>query len=60
VVRDGNGLSNDEYDELLKSLYHQDIERHNQEVKTGLAKALFKLLEVVLPNDETGNRWGTW
>jgi len=58
AVRDGNGLSNDEYDELLKSLYHQDIERHNQEVKTGLAKALFKLLEVVLPNDETGEQVG--
>jgi len=58
AVTENNGLSNHEYDELLKALYHQDIERHNQEVKAGLAKYLFKLLEVILPHDTTGEQVG--
>eukprot|EP00588_Corethron_pennatum_P013312 CAMPEP_0194271996 /NCGR_PEP_ID=MMETSP0169-20130528/5664_1 /TAXON_ID=218684 /ORGANISM="Corethron pennatum, Strain L29A3" /LENGTH=553 /DNA_ID=CAMNT_0039014529 /DNA_START=368 /DNA_END=2029 /DNA_ORIENTATION=- len=58
AVGENHGLSNEEYDELLKALNHQDMERHNHAVKSGLAKALYRLLDVILPNDDTGEQVG--
>lgn len=58
AVSENHGLSNDEYDDLLKSLYHQDQERHNIAIKAGLGKKIYKLLYVVLPNDDTGEQVG--
>mmetsp|Transcript_28230 Transcript_28230/g.64582 ORF Transcript_28230/g.64582 Transcript_28230/m.64582 type:complete len:510 (-) Transcript_28230:422-1951(-) len=52
------GLSEEEYDEILKALHHKDQETHNLEVRSGLAKYLYKLLDIVLPRDKSGEQVG--
>uniref|UniRef100_A0A7S1FNB7 Uncharacterized protein n=2 Tax=Corethron hystrix TaxID=216773 RepID=A0A7S1FNB7_9STRA len=58
AVDENRGLSNGNYDTLLRALYHTEQQLHNFEIRYGLGKSLYALLNIVQPIDRTGEQIG--